>query len=67
MRVPTLLAQVHADATTKIEVVQQIFDNIAATDKELHWIEGTQQRFEGYNYFGRHPHVMIDWFDKQLN
>lgn len=67
VRVPTLLAQVHADATTKIEVVQQIFDNIAATDKELHWIEGTQQRFEGYNYFGRHPHTMIDWFDKQIN
>ncbi|OAT70978.1 hypothetical protein AWB85_00085 [Mycobacteroides immunogenum] len=67
VRIPTLLAQVRADTTTKIEVVQQIFDNIAATDKELHWIEGTDLRFQGYNYFGRRPEVMIDWFDQKMN
>lgn len=67
VRIPTLLAQVRADTTTKIEVVQLIFDNIAATDKELHWIEGTDLRFQGYNYFGRRPEVMIDWFDQKVN
>lgn len=24
-------------------------------------------RFQGYNYFGRHPEVMIDWFDQKVN
>lgn len=65
--VPTLLAQVHQDSTTKVAAVQEIFDNIAATDKDLHWIEGTTERFQGYNYFSREPQVMIDWFDSHID
>ena len=51
---------------TRPEDVQSIFDALPVADKELHWIHGTDRRFDGYNYFGVHPEVPIDWFDKHL-
>ncbi|MGW4899980.1 alpha/beta hydrolase family protein [Streptomyces albidoflavus] len=63
---PTLVAQVHHDSSTRPEDVQSIYDNLAATDKELLWIEGTTRRFDGYNYFPEHPERMIDWFTTHL-
>ncbi|MFC9841225.1 hypothetical protein ACFVKB_46900 [Rhodococcus sp. NPDC127530] len=41
--------------------------NIAAEDKKLFWIEGTTQRFRGYNYFGEHPEPMLEWFDSHID
>ena len=64
--VPTLVAQVHDDFLTKPSNVQEIFDTISASDKKLFWIEGTDKRFEGYNYFGRHPGLMLEWFDSHM-
>jgi hypothetical protein len=32
----------------------------------LHWIEGTERRFDGYNFFGVHPELPIEWFDKHV-
>lgn len=60
--IPTLLAQVHHDSSTRPSDVQEIFDNVATDDKHLLWIEGTTRRFDGYNYFPEHPEQMIDWF-----
>ena len=48
---------------TRPDDVQAIYDAIPATAKKLHWIDGTTRRFDGYNYFGEHPEVAIDWFD----
>ena len=64
--VPTLVAQVHHDTMTRPEDVQSIYEALPVEDKELHWIEGTDRRFDGYNYFGVHPEVPIDWFNKHL-
>ncbi|WP_108987809.1 alpha/beta hydrolase [Streptomyces coelicoflavus] len=66
VRVPTLIAQVHQDSSTRPEDVQTIYDNLAAGDKELHWIEGTTRRFDGYNHFPENPGRMIDWFATHL-
>jgi hypothetical protein len=66
VRVPTLVAQVHDDFLTYPSDVQAIYGNIAAADKKLHWIEGTDQRFRGYNYFGEHSEVAIDWFHSHM-
>lgn len=66
VKVPTLVAQVHDDTLTYPTDVQAIYDNIAATDKKLHWIKGTDQRFRGYNYFGEHPELAIEWFDSHM-
>ena len=43
-----------------------MYDNISAKDKKLLWIEGTDLRFQGYNYFGNHPQVVLDWFDTPM-
>jgi uncharacterized protein len=64
--VPTLVAQVHDDFTMPASYVQAIYDNISADDKQLFWIEGTDLRFQGYNYFGQHPELMLKWFDTHI-
>ena len=63
--VPTLVVQVRDDFRTKSSDVQQIFDLISAQDKKLFWIDGTNERFEGYNYFGSHPQLMLDWLNSR--
>ena len=64
--VPTLVAQVHDDTMTRPQDVQDIYDAIPVTEKSLYWIEGTARRFDGYNFFGVHPEIPIEWFDKHI-
>ena len=47
--------------------VQDIYDAIPVAEKHLYWIEGTDRRFDGYNFFGVHPEIPIEWFDKHIN
>ncbi|TDZ45771.1 alpha/beta hydrolase family protein [Mycobacteroides franklinii] len=65
--VPTLVAQVHDDTQTRPQDVQDIYDAIPVAEKSLYWIEGTNRRFDGYNFFGVHPEIPIDWFNKHIN
>lgn len=65
--VPTLVVQVREDLWTTPEDGQQTFDLLGSTAKELFWIEGTNRRFDGYNYFGTQPEVMLNWFDRYMN
>ena len=65
--VPTLVAQVHDDFTMPPSYVQAIYDDISAEDKKLFWIEGTDLRFQGYNYFGEHPELVLEWFDTHMS
>lgn len=64
--VPTLVAQVRLDSSTRVSSVQEIHDLMSSKDKKMFWIEGTDQRFEGYNYFGRNPQVVLDWFASHM-
>lgn len=64
--VPTLVAQVHDDTMTRPDDVQSIYDHLPVDDKQLYWITGTDRRFDGYNFFGLHPDIPINWFDKHL-
>ncbi|MCR8720652.1 lysophospholipase, partial [Pseudomonas syringae] len=63
---PTLVAQVRNDFLTKPSNVQEIYDTLSSRDKKLFWIEGTDLRFEGYNYFGKNPKLILDWFNSHL-
>jgi hypothetical protein len=65
--VPTLVAQVHDDTMTRSQDVQDIYDAIPVAEKSLYWIEVTERRFDGYNFFGVHPELPIEWFDKHVN
>lgn len=64
--IPTLVAQVRRDFMMPESYVQEMYENIAARDKKLFWIEGTDVRFQGYNYFRTNPHVVLDWFDRHM-
>lgn len=58
--IPTLVAQVKANFSMPFHYVEEVYKNISAKDKKLFWIEGTDQRFQGYNYFGQNPKVMLE-------
>ncbi len=45
---------------------REIFDALGATDKELFWIEDSNQRFYAYNFYGDHPEKLIAWFDAHM-
>jgi uncharacterized protein len=62
IHIPTLVAQVHDDSMTRPEDVQSIYVAVGVEEKKLVWIEWTTRRCDGYNYFGEHPEVAIDWF-----
>lgn len=64
---PTFIVQVHHDSMVYPEDVQTIYDNIAATDKKLFWIEGTTNRFDGYRYFTDNPELLLEWFDTHID
>ena len=67
VKIPVLMTQVKDDAwTDNPSDAQRTFDLLGSEDKELFWIEGTQRRFDGYNYLGNHPEKMIDFFDKHM-
>jgi uncharacterized protein len=66
VHVPTFIIQVRDDALTKPSDVQRILNNLPVKDKKLFWIEGTTRRWDGYNYFPKHPEQMIKWFGTHM-
>ncbi|MDA0149644.1 alpha/beta hydrolase family protein [Vibrio sp. LaRot3] len=63
---PTFIIQVRDDAWTKPDDVQTTFDLLGTKEKKLFWVEGTTQRFDGYNYFGDNPEQMIEFFNQYM-
>ncbi len=63
---PIMYVQVREDAWTEPADVQGFYD-LTTSDKELFWIEGNLERFDGYNYFGERPEKMLAWLDKYMN
>lgn len=63
--VPVLYVQVRNDSWTRPEDVQGFFDG-TPEPKELFWIEGDLERFDGYNFFGEHPERMLAFLKKYL-
>lgn len=62
--VPTLLLQVRDDTLTTPADVQAMFDAMPTNQKDVIWIEGTNRRFDGYNYLPNNPKPMLDWFER---
>lgn len=66
VNIPTFIIQVRDDAWTLPDDVQTTFDKLGTEEKKLFWLEGTTQRFDGYNYFGEHPEQMVEFFDRYM-
>ncbi len=64
VQIPTLMVQVRNDMNSRASDIQEMFDKIAVEDKDIIWIEDTEWRFKGYQYFSDHPEEMVAWYDK---
>lgn len=68
VQMPVLEVQVLEDEWTRNpEDGQKTFDLLGSKEKELFWIEGTTKRFrDGYNYFGKHPEIVLNFLEKHM-
>lgn len=64
---PTMMSQLRRDWLISVERIQDLFDHLGAQEKEMFWIDGSDQRFSGYNYYGEHPEKLVGWFDKHMS
>lgn len=67
VRVPTYLYQVRDDLMTDPSDIQGMYDNIPIAEKELHWIEGTTARWDGYLDFQRDPQAKLEFLARYMN
>ena len=63
VKIPTLMVQVRNDMNSRASDIQEMYDKITVEDKEIIWIEDTEWRFKGYQYFSEKPEEMIAWYD----
>lgn len=63
VKIPTLMVQVRNDMNSRASDIQEMYDKIAVEDKDMIWIEDTEWRFKGYQYFSDQPAEMIAWYD----
>lgn len=66
VQVPTLMSQLERDWLIDRGDMEELYEALGSSEKELFWIEGSDQRFSGYNYFGQHPERLVGWFDKHM-
>ncbi len=63
--VPVLYVQVKKDPWTKPSDIQSFYNNTPGK-KELYWIEGDLERFDGYNYFGDNPRKLLEFLRRYM-
>lgn len=68
VKMSTLSVQVHDDEWTRNpEDGQKTFEMPGSAEKEIFWIKGATKRFrDGYNWFGREPKTVLDFFAKYM-
>ena len=64
VKIPTLMVQVRNDMNSRASDIQEMYDKVEVEDKDIIWIEDTEWRFKGYQYFSDHPEEMVAWYDK---
>lgn len=63
---PTLTYGVRDDRLTRPSDLEEAYEAIGATDKDMFWIENTPRRWDGYKWFQRHPERILEWFDAHM-
>ncbi len=66
VRIPTLSYGVRDDALVGPADLEQTFEAIGTTEKDLFWIHDTIARWDGYVHFQRHPERVLAWFAKHM-
>jgi len=66
IKIPILYVQVMEDAWTDSSDIQGFYDR-TKSPKEIFWIRGDLERFDGYNYFGKDPTRMLEFLEKHMS
>ena len=66
IQIPVFYVQVRNDAWTEPADVQSFYDS-TTSPKDILWIEGELERFDGYNYFGEDPEAMLNFLRQYLH
>jgi pimeloyl-ACP methyl ester carboxylesterase len=63
---PTLTYGVHDDTLTRPSDLEEAYAAVGANEKDMFWIYDTPRRWDGYQWFQRHPERILDWFATYL-
>lgn len=63
--VPTLVIQNKNDPMTNLDMVQQYFDDLSV-EKELLMLNLEKKRGSAYDWVGKNPEKILEWFSKYL-
>lgn len=64
--VPTLVVQNKNDPWTDLDMVRDYYDELQV-EKEMMWLDIEKSRFAAYDYIGRAPEKIINWFDSYVH
>ena len=63
--VPTLVIQNQNDPWTDIDLVKQYYKDLQV-EKEMLWLELSKKRAAAYDWIGKNPEKILEWFGKYL-
>lgn len=63
--VPTLVIQNSNDPMTDLDMVKQYYNDLAV-EKEILWLDLEKKRAAAYDWIGKNPEEILDWFNKYM-
>ncbi|NEO40924.1 MAG: alpha/beta hydrolase [Moorea sp. SIOASIH] len=66
INVPTLVIQNENDPWTNLDFVKQYYNELTV-EKEMLWLDLTKQRAAAYDYVGKYPEKILDFFSKHID
>ena len=63
--IPTMLIQNQNDPMTDMGMVKRIYDDMQS-EKEMVWLDLEKKRAAAYDWIGKNPTKILDWFEKYL-
>jgi pimeloyl-ACP methyl ester carboxylesterase len=63
--VPTLVIQNQNDPWTDIDLVKQYYDDLRV-EKEMLWLDLSKKRAAAYDWIGKNPEKILEWFGKYM-
>ncbi|WP_435625312.1 alpha/beta hydrolase [Flagellimonas sp.] len=63
--VPTLVIQNNNDPMTDLNMVKEYYESLTV-EKEIMWLDLEKKRAAAYDWLGKNPEPVLNWFDKYL-
>ena len=66
INIPTLVIQNENDPMTNLDMVKQYYDELTV-EKEMIWLDLEKKRGAAYDWLGKNPRPILEWFEKHMN